>query len=181
MSRYPPIRTYRYETLWRETDKTIGNTERIQCFGHHENILQAQCRLDRSFHGEVSQKRVALVKPFLNDVKTSFIPIERFCLKRKCLITNCLKLVFIYIRYWRKVENDVRLMQRVNYNDKLWTLEICNKKELLLSFCKMRDAFGCLACVIKCEICHDPDNNKRTSGFMRGLWAHDTDTIVVPS
>ena len=133
MSRNPAVRTYRNETLGRETDKAIGNTERISGFGHHENILQAQCRLNRSFHGEISQKRVALTKPFLNNLKTPFISVKRFGLKRKSLVTSCLKLAFIYIRHRRNVEENIRLIQRFFYDDEFGTLEICNKKKLLLS------------------------------------------------
>ena len=95
------------------------------------------------------------MESFLNDVETTLVSVERLGPKRKAFVTSSLKQVLIHVRSRRNVEEDIGLTQRFFDDDELGTFEICYKKKRLLPCCKMRDAFGSLACVKKSGICHE--------------------------
>src|SRR5574344_130487 len=96
MGGYFTVTTDGHKTFGREADESVRNTEGIACIGHHEDVLQTQCGLERTFHSKIGQERIASAKPLLHDVKTSLISVKRFGLEGETLI-YCLILIFVYI------------------------------------------------------------------------------------
>lgn len=136
VSGYLAIAADGYETFGGETDKAIGNIKGIAGIGRHEDFPQAQCSPDGSFDGEVCQERIASAKSPLHNIEALLVSIERFGLEHETLIL-CMKQISVYVRYGRDVEQNLRLLQRVLYDDKLGTFKVGNKKECFLLRCKI--------------------------------------------
>ena len=102
----------------------------------HSGEKQTKRSPDGSFDSEVCQERIASAKSPLHNIKALLVFIERFGLEHETLIL-CMKQISVYVRYGRDVEQDLRLLQRVLYDDKLGTFKVGNKKECFLLRCKI--------------------------------------------